>query len=103
MSLFEEACENLKGYSTPKQFAEPIEPIKVTATFSAEDIMRINHSFQEACNLIQTEECQAMSVMDEIVAGGDAEDCQSLSVMDKIVAGGPVIQKKLKKPFYKTM
>ncbi len=82
-SLFDEICEKLGGCSTVKQFAEPLEIIEVTSTVSVEDQMRIEQNFSRSCELLQ------------------AEELESLSAMDEIVAGGPVMQKSLRSNFIK--
>lgn len=81
MSLFKKIRKDLEGCSTPSQFAEPLkvrEGVEVVS-IPVGAAMRINHDFQETCDLIQ------------------AEEQQSLIAMEDIVAGGPVMQKKYTK------
>ena len=71
MKLFEEIRELLEsGVQTPKQFAELPEPIEVVSMVSVEDQIRMEAEFERTCELLQAEECQALSVMNDIVAGG---------------------------------
>lgn len=80
MGLFKEIRELLEGVQTPQQFAVPVlTRIEVVSSVPLEDAMRIQNDFARSCELLQ------------------AEDCQAMSVMDDIVAGGPVRQKTLKK------
>ena len=70
MSLFEEIRKDLEGCSTPSQFAEPLKVAGVASTIPVKAAMRINHDFQESCDLLQAEDCQSLSVMGKITAGG---------------------------------
>lgn len=79
MKLLEEYIKLLGGYTPVKQVAEPLEIIGVVATVTPEDKIRMEQDFSRNCELLQ------------------AEDCQALSVMKNIVAGGPCLCKKIKK------
>lgn len=79
MKSLKSIYERLEECNTMKQLAEVPEIIEVTSLVSTEEAMRMNMDFQKNCELL------------------DAEDCQSLSVMKNITAGGPVLQKTLKR------
>ena len=82
MKLLEEYIKLFGGYPV-KQFSAPLEKIEVVSSVSPEDELKIAHDCLINCELLQ------------------AEDCQSLSVMNEIVASGPVMQKKIRRNFIK--